>query len=94
VYGQKQINDNISKKFQANEKILEPLAAQMESFNSIIKNWLSFIKMIETQVAQLASSCPNHNEGKLPRQPEVNLKESVNAVTTWVGKSTQDPPNP
>jgi hypothetical protein len=48
--------------------------------------------MIETQIAQLASSCPNHNSGKLPGQPEVNPKESVNAVTTRTGKSMQDPP--
>jgi hypothetical protein len=74
VYGQKQINDNISKKFQGNDKILESLAAQLESFNSIIKNQLTFNKMIETQVAQLASSCPNHNSGKLPGQPKVNPK--------------------
>ena len=51
VYGQKQINDNISKKFLANDKILESMAAQLEGFNSIIKNQLSFNKMIETQVA-------------------------------------------
>jgi hypothetical protein len=38
VYGQKQINDNISKKFQSNNKILESFAAQLEGFNSIIKN--------------------------------------------------------
>jgi hypothetical protein len=38
VYGQKQINDNISKKFLANDKILESLAGQLESINSIIKN--------------------------------------------------------
>jgi len=38
VYGQKQIHDNISKKFLANDKILESLAAQLEGFNSIIKN--------------------------------------------------------
>jgi hypothetical protein len=44
VYGYKQINDNISKKFQANEKVLESLAAQMESFNSVIENQLSFKK--------------------------------------------------
>jgi hypothetical protein len=49
--------------------------------------------MIETQVAQLASSYPNHNLGKLPRQPKVNPKESVNAVTMQIGKSTQDPPH-
>jgi hypothetical protein len=45
------INDNISKKFQSNDKIMESLAAQMESINSVIKNQLSFNKMIETQVA-------------------------------------------
>ena len=70
--GQKQINDNISRKFLANDKILEYMAAQLEGFNSIIKNQLSFNKMIETQVAQLASSCPNTNAGKLvtSRLPE------------------------
>jgi hypothetical protein len=94
VYGQSQINDNISKKFQANDKILESLAAQLEGFNSVIKNKLSFNKMIQTQVAQLASSCPNHNSGKLPGQPEVNSKESVNTVTMWTGKSMHDPPHP
>ena len=74
VYGQKQINDNISKKFLANDKILDSMVAQLEGFNSVIKNQLSFNKMIETQVAQLASSCPNDNAGKLPRQPEVPPK--------------------
>ena len=81
VYGQKQINDNISKKFLANDKILESLARQLEGINSVIKNQLSFNKMIETQVAQLASSCPNNNSGKLSGQPEVPPKESVSAVT-------------
>ena len=66
VYGQKQINDNISKNFLANDKVLESLASQLEGFSSVIKNQLSFNKMIETQVAQLASSCPNANTGKLP----------------------------
>ena len=61
VYGQKQINDNISKKFLANKKIFESMAAQLEGLNSIIKNQLSFNKMMETQVAQLASYCPNTN---------------------------------
>ena len=85
VYSQKQINDNISKKFLANDKILESMAAQLEGFNSIIKNQLSFNKMIETQVAQLASSCPNANTGKLPGQPEVSPKENVSAVSTRGG---------
>jgi hypothetical protein len=94
VYGQKQINGNTSKKFQANDKIWESLAAQMESFNSFIKNQLSFNKMIESQVAQLTAYCRNHNEGKLPEKPEPNTKESVNAVSTRTGKSTQDPTLP
>ena len=41
--------------------------------------------MIETQVAQLASSCPNANTGKLPGQPEVSPKENVSAVFTRGG---------
>ena len=94
MYGQKQINDNISRKFLANDKILESMAAQLEGFNYVIKNQLSFNKMIETQIAQLASSCPNANAGKLPGQPEVPSKENVSAVTTRGAKSTQEPPFP
>ena len=94
VYGQKKINDNISKKFLANDNILESLASQLEGFSSVIKNQLSFNKMKETQVAQLASSCPNANTGKLPRQLEVPSKENVNAVTTRGSKSTREPPFP
>ena len=94
VYGQKQINDNISRKFLANDKILESMAVQLEGFNSIIKNQLSFNKMIETQVAHLASLCPNINAGKLPEQPEVPSKENVSVVTMRGGKTTQEPPFP
>ena len=90
VDGQKQRNDNISRKFLANDKILESMAAQLEGFNSVIKNQLSFNKMIETQVAQLASSCPNVNAEKLPGQPEVPSKENVSAVTTQEPPFTKD----
>jgi len=38
MYGQKQMNGNISKKFLANDKILESLAMQLEGFNSVIIN--------------------------------------------------------
>ena len=41
MFGQQQINDNINKKFLPNDKILESLAAQLEEFNSVIKNQLS-----------------------------------------------------
>ena len=90
----KKINNNISKKFLANDKNLETMAGQLEGLNFVIKNQLSFHKMIETQVAQLASCCPNINSGKLPGQPKVYPKENVSAVTTRTGKSTQKPPYP
>ena len=66
------------------------MAAQLEGFNYVIKIQLSFNKMIETQVAQLASSCPNVNTGKLPGQPEVPSKENVSAVTTQEPPFTKD----
>jgi len=75
VYGQKQINDNISKNLLANDKVLESLAAQLEGFSSVIKNQLSFNKMIETQVAQLASSCPNSNTGNYPSNKKFPQKK-------------------
>ncbi|XP_039778367.1 uncharacterized protein LOC120645669 [Panicum virgatum] len=89
--GQKQINDNISEKFLANDKILESLAMQLDGFNSVIKNQLSFNKLIETKVTLLASSYLNQNTGKLSGKPEVNPKESVNVVAVRARQSTQRP---
>ena len=91
MYGQKQMNDNISEKFLANDKILESLAMQLDGFNSVIKHQLSFNKLIETKVTQLASSCLNHDTGKLPEQPEVTLKEIVSVVAVRARQSTQKP---
>ena len=50
MYNQKQMNDNISEKFLANDKILESLAMQLEGFNSVIKHQLSFNELLETKV--------------------------------------------
>jgi hypothetical protein len=44
---------------------------------------LSFNKIIETKLAQIAAAFPVNNEGKIPGQPENSL-EKVNAVTTIV----------
>jgi len=60
----------LAKKFLANDKILQSSAVQLEGFNYVIKNQLSFNKMIETQVAQL-SSCLNHKTGKVPTRRKV-----------------------
>ena len=88
---QKQMNDNISEKFFANDKILESLAVQLDRFNSVIKYQLSFNELIEIKVTQLASSCLNHDTGKLFGQPEVNPKENVSAVAVRARQSAQKP---
>ena len=49
--------------------------------------------MIETQLAQIATTIPTDSNGKIPAQSE-NSRENVKAVTTRGGKTTRDPPNP
>ncbi|KAJ1279113.1 hypothetical protein BS78_04G130800, partial [Paspalum vaginatum] len=83
-FDQKAVNDSISKKFHANDRMFESILVQMETLNSAMKNQLSFNKMLETQIAQLAAALPNPNTGKLPRQLEAPPKEHINAVTTRV----------
>lgn len=46
--------------------------------------------MLETLVAQLTVVMPNSNAGKHIGQPEPTIKESLNVVTTRVGRSTQE----
>ena len=47
--------------------------------------------MLETKVTQLASSCLNHDTGKLSKQPEVTPKEIVSAVAVRARQSAQKP---
>ncbi|WVZ50244.1 hypothetical protein U9M48_001518 [Paspalum notatum var. saurae] len=94
TFDPKAVYDGISKKFHANDRLFESISLQMETLNSAMKKQLSFNKMLETQIAQLAAALPNPNTGKLPGQPEAPPKEHINAVTTRGGKATQDPPSP
>ncbi|KAK3120032.1 hypothetical protein QOZ80_9AG0679840 [Eleusine coracana subsp. coracana] len=93
VLGQAKVNDNISKKLATTDRTLESIHTKIEGVSSALKNQLSFNKMIETQLAQLAAAIPTAESGKIPGQPETPL-ENVNAVTTRGGKSTRDPPYP
>ena len=81
VYGQVKINESLQKKLAATDKSMETIHAKMEGLSTTIKNQLSFNKMLETQLAQLATAMP----------PAV---DNVNTVTTRGGKSTRDPPHP
>lgn len=85
MLGQTKINDSINKRIVANDKILESLSEKMDSFNSAIKNQLSFNKMLETQLAQLAAAVPSYEQGKIPGKPE-DPAESVKLVSTRYGK--------
>ena len=73
--------------------MLENINFKIEGLSSSVQNQLSFNKMIETKLAQIAAAIPVTNDGKIPGQPKNSL-EKVNAVTTRGGKSTHGPPNP
>ena len=81
VYGQAKINESLQKKLVVIEKSMETIHAKMDGFSTAIKNQLSFNKMIETQLAQVAAAMPP-------------TMENVKAITTRGGKTTQDPPYP
>jgi hypothetical protein len=85
VLGQSKMNDGINKKMMANDKILENFSEKMDNFSSVVKNQLRLKKMLETQLAQLATAVPSYEQGKIPGKPK-DLVEFVNLVTTKYGK--------
>ena len=58
VYGQAKINESLQKKLAVIDKSMETIHAKMDGFSTAIKNQLSFNKMIETQLAQVAATMP------------------------------------
>nr|TKV94214.1 hypothetical protein SEVIR_9G278800v2 [Setaria viridis] len=80
IFGQAKINEGFTKKLVVNKKILDSL-----------NNQLSFNKMLETQLAQLAAVVPSVEIGKIPGQPE-SSHENASAVTMRGGHSDMDEP--
>ena len=70
VFGQAKINESLTKKLTTNDKILENINSQIEGLTSAVKNQLSFNKMIETELAQIAVTIPIDSNGQIPAQPE------------------------
>jgi hypothetical protein len=60
----------MSKKIVSNDKILDNISMRMDTFASAIKNQHSFNKMIESQIAQLATIVPPSDKGKILGQPK------------------------
>jgi hypothetical protein len=81
VYGQSRMTDSINKKLHAHDKMLENINAKLDEFSFVLKNQLSFNKIIETQLAQIAATIPSYkkieflaNLRKQWRQPTLLLQ--------------------
>jgi hypothetical protein len=85
VLGQAKINENLTKKLIYNDKMIESINSKLENLSSSVKNQLSFNKMIETQIAQIAATLPIFDSGKISGKAETSL-ESVKMVSTRFGK--------
>ena len=73
------------KKLALNDKMLENINIKIDGLSSLVKNQLSFNKMIEKQIAQLAVAIPVSDSGKIPGKPKTPLK-SVSMVSTRFDK--------
>jgi hypothetical protein len=85
---QAKINMDTVTKFKAIDKVLENIDSKVTEVESSNHQVLNMMKMLETQVGQLAGHLTN-NEGKLPGQPKGH--ESAKAIQTRSGKETEDP---
>jgi len=79
VLSQAKINEHINKKLLYNEKMPKNRNTKIEGLTSYINNQMSFNKMIETQIAQLAVTI-HVSLRKILRQPETSL-ESIKIVS-------------
>ena len=75
------MTESINKKLRANDKMLENINAKLDDFSFAIKNQLSFNKMQETQLAQLATAILSFENGKIPGKPEEFI-ETANLITS------------
>jgi len=84
VYSNGRMTDSINKKLHAHDKMLENINAKLDEFSSVLKNQLSFNKMIETQLAQIAAAIPSYEKDRIPGKPE-GIMETTNLVTAKYG---------
>jgi hypothetical protein len=79
---QAKINKDTVTKFKAIDKVLENIDSKVTEVGSSDHQVLNMMKMLETQVGQLAGRLTN-DEGKFPRQPKG--PESAKAIQTRSG---------
>jgi hypothetical protein len=85
---QAKINTDIVTKLKAIDKVLENIDSKVTEVGSSNNRVLNMMKILETQVGQLAG-CLTANEGKLPGHPKG--PELAKAIQTRSGKETEDP---
>jgi hypothetical protein len=85
---QAKINKDTVIKFKTIDKVLENIDSKVTEVGSSNHQVLNMMKMLETQVGQLAGRLTN-NEGKLPGQHKG--PESAKSIQTRSGKETEDP---
>jgi hypothetical protein len=84
---QAKINKDTVTKFKTIDKVLENIDSKVTEVGSSNHQVLNMMKMLETQVGQLAR-CLSANEGKLLGQPQG--PETTKAIQTRSGKETED----
>jgi hypothetical protein len=62
IYSQSGMTDSINKKLNAHDKMLENINAKLDEFSFVLKNQLSFNKMIEIQLAQIVAAISSYKE--------------------------------
>jgi hypothetical protein len=66
IKDQLRINDEFGKKIHATDKLLENISAKIDSFMVATQNQLSFNKILETQIQQIAVALPRQSNGDPP----------------------------
>jgi hypothetical protein len=79
IIDQVKINNDIGKRFQATDKLLENMYAKMDSFTLAIQNQMSFNKMLETQIQSISAALPCPIKGIPSRDP---IRETMKNITT------------
>jgi hypothetical protein len=92
IFGQAKINDGFNKKIVSCDKALEGLSVKINGISSTLKSQLSFNKMIETQLAQLAALVPSAEDGKIPGQPVSSCGDVCVVSTKWGKPSRRTQP--
>jgi hypothetical protein len=62
IYSQSGMTDSINKKLNAHDKMLENINAKLDEFSFVLKNQLSFNKMIEIQLAQIVAAISSYKK--------------------------------